>query len=266
MTQPAGPAPARPENVGRTCPYCRFSIKLDVEVVACPSCHAVHHGECWQDNGGCAVVGCAAAPDATAPPTAGKLDAPPRGTPPPPPPSAPAIPAAGQPASPRMRPIVLIVAGAVAAAAAAAVVVALAGGSADPDTRSTQTVSDVPAAQDPAGGGGASSDEDETDRGGDPQTQGVVATVARTCGADGSSDCFVSLRAGVTGRSAERRRLDEGATVRVVCQRHGEDAYSSVLGRSSDVWARTQGGLYLANVYLTGSGLDPDRITLPRCP
>ena len=92
-----------------------------------------------------------------------------------------------------------------------------------------------------------------------------MATVDRTCGADGKSDCFVSLRAGVSGASADRRHLDEGAKVRVMCQRHGEEAYSSVLGRSSDVWARTRGGLYLANVYLTGPGLDPFRITLPRC-
>jgi hypothetical protein len=95
--------------------------------------------------------------------------------------------------------------------------------------------------------------------------EGVLATVSRTCGADGRSDCIVSLRTGPSGNTTERRRLKEGSRVRVVCQRHGQRAESSVLGGSSDIWARTPAGLYLANVYLDGKGLDPYEITLPVC-
>lgn len=50
------------DDTGRTCPYCRFACKSGVQVVDCPTCSALHHADCWADNGGCAVVGCAAAP------------------------------------------------------------------------------------------------------------------------------------------------------------------------------------------------------------
>jgi len=157
--------------------------------------------------------------------------------------------------------LVLIAAVAAAAAAAAAAVVII-GGSSTPSTPSTPA---TPAVERTTDGGGGSGSGDERTPARDDASKGVVATVDRTCGADGLSDCLVSLRAGVSGASADRGHIDEGGKVRVVCQRHGEEAYSSVLGRSSDIWARTRGGLYLANVYLKGPGLDPFRITLPRC-
>jgi hypothetical protein len=47
---------------GRSCPYCRFPLKQGAPVQTCPACHASHHADCWNDNGGCAVLGCAAAP------------------------------------------------------------------------------------------------------------------------------------------------------------------------------------------------------------
>jgi len=56
---------ATAEMAGRTCPYCRFALKQDGEVTQCGACHAVHHAECFTDNGGCAVVGCAGAPSVT---------------------------------------------------------------------------------------------------------------------------------------------------------------------------------------------------------
>lgn len=52
-TQPAAGARAR-------CPYCLFSI--DGQTTTCPVCRSSHHGECWQHNGGCSVMGCGAAP------------------------------------------------------------------------------------------------------------------------------------------------------------------------------------------------------------
>lgn len=50
------------EHAGRNCPYCRFPLKPGAAVLECSECHSLHHSECWGDNGGCAVLGCAAAP------------------------------------------------------------------------------------------------------------------------------------------------------------------------------------------------------------
>jgi hypothetical protein len=94
---------------------------------------------------------------------------------------------------------------------------------------------------------------------------GVNATITRTCGASGTDDCYVSLRSRPTASSRELGRLDESATVRVVCQLSGGEATSSVLGRTSRIWSRTREGAYLTNVYLTGRGLDPFRTTLRAC-
>ena len=58
MTDSAELRAAAAEDSGRTCPYCRFAIKPGLDVAICASCRAVHHAECWQDNGGCSIVGC----------------------------------------------------------------------------------------------------------------------------------------------------------------------------------------------------------------
>jgi TM2 domain-containing membrane protein YozV len=45
------------------CPYCNVEIDLTgTNRVFCTSCGAAHHADCWQENGGCTVFGCAAAP------------------------------------------------------------------------------------------------------------------------------------------------------------------------------------------------------------
>ena len=49
-------------EVGSSCPYCRFPLKAGVAASKCPECGASHHGDCWSENGGCAVVGCVAGP------------------------------------------------------------------------------------------------------------------------------------------------------------------------------------------------------------
>jgi hypothetical protein len=67
MTQDASGAEhqiAKAEHVGRTCPYCRFPLKEGGEIALCRHCRAAHHADCWTDNGGCAVLGCAGAPSA----------------------------------------------------------------------------------------------------------------------------------------------------------------------------------------------------------
>jgi len=47
---------------GNTCPYCRSPVARGGDIKDCPSCGAEHHADCWAENGGCAVVGCAAGP------------------------------------------------------------------------------------------------------------------------------------------------------------------------------------------------------------
>lgn len=61
---------AAPE-LGGSCAICQTTFGAGERVGDCPECCAPFHGECWDENGGCAVYGCpltpaaAAAPDAT---------------------------------------------------------------------------------------------------------------------------------------------------------------------------------------------------------
>lgn len=47
------------------CPYCRTPV-LDDDAespkVLCPGCGAAHHADCFEENGGCTIFGCSAAP------------------------------------------------------------------------------------------------------------------------------------------------------------------------------------------------------------
>lgn len=57
---PPRQAIASQSEAGKTCPYCRFPLKEGSAIVQCGSCEATHHADCWQENGGCTVVGCVA--------------------------------------------------------------------------------------------------------------------------------------------------------------------------------------------------------------
>lgn len=50
------------------CPYCHTTVDRPIP---CPACGSGHHLDCWQENAGCCVHGCSAAPaepsDAPAP-------------------------------------------------------------------------------------------------------------------------------------------------------------------------------------------------------
>jgi len=47
------------------CPYCRAPIdEHQDEMLACPTCGTPHHADCFHENGGCTVFGCASAPPA----------------------------------------------------------------------------------------------------------------------------------------------------------------------------------------------------------
>src|ERR1700743_1589460 len=61
-------SPVAPQEVGRTCPYCRFPLKDGVPALRCHLCQAVHHEDCWRDGGGCATYGCPNGPGKNPPP------------------------------------------------------------------------------------------------------------------------------------------------------------------------------------------------------
>lgn len=60
------------------CPYCRMTVECGDgecangnvsggeaavwDCVRCPACNTPHHRDCWDENGGCTVFGCSAAP------------------------------------------------------------------------------------------------------------------------------------------------------------------------------------------------------------
>ena len=246
---------AEKSDAGRNCPYCRFAFKQGVGLVVCGVCSAHHHQDCWADNGGCAVLGCDAAPTVGQPGPAAPAA---RSTPAAVPVVAAAPVVAASSRSPSSRSLVFAMLGLFIVSAIVVTSLALSGrfdetagpnGPPVPPTTTDPAPPPPPPPEPPS----------------DPKPSRVLAKVARTCGADGRADCFVSLRSRATSRSTERGRLDNGETVRVVCQRRGERAYSSVLDAASNIWARTDNGEYLANVYLKGDGLKAFEITLPSC-
>src|SRR4051794_30893658 len=212
---PAGPAAAREitvsaDMVGRTCPYCRFPLKQDGHAVECGSCHAVQHSDCYAENRGCAVNGCAGAPGAQptqSMPTAAPLGvgAPTLSVPPPPsaagmtasppPPAMPTVPMGGIPSplsvkAPGARPRgnrakgVLIALGVVLAlsGAGAAVVVAMSDKTTHVTTvtqaaaTDSSSSSDFPSSDGAGATEGDSSSSGYTDTGGDTSTPDDTTT------------------------------------------------------------------------------------------
>jgi TM2 domain-containing membrane protein YozV len=88
--------------VSNACPYCRAGFEPEDELHICPTCATPHHADCFTENGGCTVFGCADAPRdepkisvrdqdlaAGSPPVTAAPPPPPAGTVPPPPIPAP---------------------------------------------------------------------------------------------------------------------------------------------------------------------------------
>jgi hypothetical protein len=44
--------------IGKTCPFCQFTIKSNRGAVLCPVCKVPHHKACWEENKGCTTFGC----------------------------------------------------------------------------------------------------------------------------------------------------------------------------------------------------------------
>jgi hypothetical protein len=90
----------------------------------------------------------------------------------------------------------------------------------------------------------------------------VRTTVEHTCGASGTGDCFLTERAGPTTGADRLRRYQEGdTTLQVTCQVVGQEVFSSVLGTTSRIWARTTRGGYVAAIFL--DGIDKFAVTTP---
>jgi|ERR1700723_612239 TM2 domain-containing membrane protein YozV len=50
-------------SAAAVCPYCRGPIEADAEQQkVCEGCGTPHHVDCYEENGGCTVFGCSAAP------------------------------------------------------------------------------------------------------------------------------------------------------------------------------------------------------------
>jgi len=47
---------------GTDCAICQTTIAAEDAKAACPECKVEYHADCWQENGGCAVYGCAGVP------------------------------------------------------------------------------------------------------------------------------------------------------------------------------------------------------------
>ena len=49
-------------SVAGVCPFCQTAVAPGDEGIACTACGIGHHSDCWRENAGCGVYGCAAAP------------------------------------------------------------------------------------------------------------------------------------------------------------------------------------------------------------
>lgn len=50
-------------SANAVCPYCRTAVvETESDFLLCPGCGTPHHSDCFEENGGCTVFGCSAAP------------------------------------------------------------------------------------------------------------------------------------------------------------------------------------------------------------
>jgi hypothetical protein len=109
------------DRAGYACPYCHSALVEGQPASLCTECSTLHHPDCWTENGGCAVAGCAGGPRKATPAAA------------PPAPAAPAPATTGAAAPPasvgssagRRTTLVAVVAACLLALAAAGIAVAL---------------------------------------------------------------------------------------------------------------------------------------------
>src|SRR4051812_48820258 len=54
--------PASNPQPSTVCAICLDAVSEQESRTSCPDCHAPYHSDCWQENGGCGVYGCAQVP------------------------------------------------------------------------------------------------------------------------------------------------------------------------------------------------------------
>src|SRR5271170_7051408 len=47
------------ERSGQRCPYCKDTVERRGDAVACAGCATLHHRDCFEELGACAIFGCA---------------------------------------------------------------------------------------------------------------------------------------------------------------------------------------------------------------
>jgi RING finger family protein len=62
--------PVAPADLGGCCAICQTDFQPGEQIGPCPACQAPFHGDCWDENGGCAAYGCRLVPLVTAAPAA----------------------------------------------------------------------------------------------------------------------------------------------------------------------------------------------------
>lgn len=102
----------------------------------------------------------------------------------------------------------------------------------------------------------------------EPQTTAVptgplTGTAVRTCGSDGGAKCMVAIREAPSVSAKAVSRLYENETAVFECTVMGDEVASTVLGRSTSVWARTENGLYVSMAFLDIPGWDTFTTTHP---
>lgn len=90
-----------------------------------------------------------------------------------------------------------------------------------------------------------------------PPTTPVQGVVSRTCGSKGNGDCFLSVRSSPDADARELFRLSEDDEIVITCTTEGESVLSSILGRRTTVWARTDQGAWVSMAFVDAPGFDP---------
>lgn len=85
----------------------------------------------------------------------------------------------------------------------------------------------------------------------------VRGVVSRTCGARGTGDCFLSVRSSPDAESPELYRLSEDDEVWITCTSSGDSVLSSMLGRRTSIWVRTDQGGWVSLAFVDAPGFDP---------
>jgi len=58
QAKPQKKAKVASKYIGKTCPYCKSTIKQGDDIIICSKCGKPHHLRCWEENSGCGIDSC----------------------------------------------------------------------------------------------------------------------------------------------------------------------------------------------------------------